>query len=123
MSVRARWQAWRRLRSGSHVPHPDITVRRIRAEAFSFDARVGVWVDGVERGTVRAAARRDRARRRRDLRLGAHDLTTCWTTSKPSSSAPVETGLSSADSALACPCPKAWLDTQFWNASSLSQRV
>jgi hypothetical protein len=54
MSVRARWQVWRRLRSGSHVPHPEITVRRIRAEAFSFDAAVGVWIDGVERSMVRA---------------------------------------------------------------------
>jgi hypothetical protein len=54
MSVRARWLAWRRLRSGGHVPHPGITVRRIRAEAFSFDAAVGVWIDGVERSMVRA---------------------------------------------------------------------
>ena len=52
MSLRARWQAWRRLRTGDHVPHPDITTRRIRAESFTFDRPVGVWVDGVDCGTV-----------------------------------------------------------------------
>ena len=52
MSVRTRWQAWRRVRTGDHVPHPDITTRRIRSEALSFDGPVGVWVDGVDCGTV-----------------------------------------------------------------------
>lgn len=52
MSVRTRWQAWQRVRTGDHVPHPDITTRRIRSEALSFDGQVGVWVDGVDCGTV-----------------------------------------------------------------------
>ena len=54
MSVRARWQAWRRLRTGSHVPHPDITVRRVRTETFTFGRPLGVWVDGSHGGTIRS---------------------------------------------------------------------
>jgi hypothetical protein len=54
MSLRARWQAWRRLPTGSHVPHPDVTVRRVRAETFAFGSSLGLWVDGVGRGTVRS---------------------------------------------------------------------
>ena len=54
MSLRSRWQAWRRLRTGSHVPHPEITVRRVRTETFTFDRPLGVWLDGVERATVRS---------------------------------------------------------------------
>ena len=51
------------------------------------------------------------------------EAVTCWTTSNASRWAPVETGLPSADSALAWPWVKAALLTQFWNDSSLSQRV
>jgi hypothetical protein len=54
MSWRARWQAWRRLPTGTHVPHPDIATRRVRAETFRFREPLGLWVDGVERGTVRS---------------------------------------------------------------------
>ena len=54
MSLRSRWQAWRRLRTGSHVPHPDITVRRVRNETFTFENPLRVWLDGVERATVRS---------------------------------------------------------------------
>ena len=52
MSVRARCQAWRRLRTGDHVPHPAITTRRIRSESLSFEGPLGVWVDGVDCGSV-----------------------------------------------------------------------
>ena len=31
---------------------PDITTCRIRSEALLFDGQVGVWVDGVDCGTV-----------------------------------------------------------------------
>ena len=61
MSPRARWQAWRRLPAGDHVPHPDITVRRGRAETWTFGRALSLWVDGVERGTVRTLPRRDHA--------------------------------------------------------------
>jgi YegS C-terminal NAD kinase beta sandwich-like domain len=54
MSWRSRWQAWRRLPTGSHLPHPDIGTRRVRTETFTFDQPLGLWVDGVERGTVRS---------------------------------------------------------------------
>ena len=54
MSWRSRWQAWRRLRTGSHVPHPHITARRVRTETFTFGSPLRVWVDGVDSGTVRS---------------------------------------------------------------------
>ena len=52
MSSRARWQAWRRLPTGNHLPHPDISSRRTRAETFTFSQPLGLWVDGVRCGTV-----------------------------------------------------------------------
>jgi hypothetical protein len=52
MTRRARWQAWRRLDTGTHVPHPDIATRRARDVSFSFDPAVALWVDGVDRGEV-----------------------------------------------------------------------
>ena len=54
MSLRERWQAWRRLRTGTHVPHPRIASRRSREETFTFDRPMGLWLDGVARGTVRS---------------------------------------------------------------------
>ena len=36
-AVRARWQAWRRLPTGTHVPHPAITRERVTAAAWTFD--------------------------------------------------------------------------------------
>jgi diacylglycerol kinase family enzyme len=56
MPWRSRWQAWRRLPMGTHLPHPDIGTRRTRAETFTFAEPRGLWVDGVERGTVRMLA-------------------------------------------------------------------
>jgi len=53
MSVRDRWQAWRRLPTGTHVPHPAITVRRARAVSWTFDPPRRLWVDGERRGFVR----------------------------------------------------------------------
>jgi YegS C-terminal NAD kinase beta sandwich-like domain len=50
MSVRARWQAWRRLPTGTHVPHPDITARRVERAELAFPEPLGLWVDGVARG-------------------------------------------------------------------------
>ena len=54
MSLRQRWQAWRRLRTGTHVPHPAITVRRARAASWAFDPPRRLWVDGERRGFVRS---------------------------------------------------------------------
>lgn len=53
MSVRHRWQARRRLETGTHLPHPDITNRPTVEASFEFAEAVSVWVDGVNRGTVR----------------------------------------------------------------------
>jgi len=54
MSRRARWQAWRRLDTGTHLPPPHIVTRRVRDVSFSFDPSVALWLDGIDRGDVRA---------------------------------------------------------------------
>jgi hypothetical protein len=52
MPWRARWQAWRRLPQGAHVPHPAISTRSVREATFEFDTPVAVWLDGVRTGTA-----------------------------------------------------------------------
>jgi diacylglycerol kinase family enzyme len=54
MRVRARWQASRRLSTGTHLPHPLVHNRRVTAESWTFDPPLRLWVDGVARGTVRS---------------------------------------------------------------------
>lgn len=54
MPARARLQAWRRLATGTHVPHPDITTRRGVDEHFQFTPAGALRVDGRDRGTVRS---------------------------------------------------------------------
>jgi hypothetical protein len=54
MSRRARWQAWRRLGTGTHLPHPDIATRRAREVSFDFDPAFALWLDGIDRGDVRS---------------------------------------------------------------------
>ena len=46
MGVGERWKAWRRLPSGTHVPHPAIAVRRVPAVQVDVGGRQ-VWLDGV----------------------------------------------------------------------------
>ncbi len=53
MGVRARWQASKRLPSGTHVPHPQLHTRRITEATWSFEQPLRLWVDGVDRGTAR----------------------------------------------------------------------
>jgi len=53
LGVADRVKAWRRLPTGTHVPHPDITVRRVRAQQETFDPPLTVWLDGVRVGDVR----------------------------------------------------------------------
>jgi len=53
MSVRARWQARRRLPTGTHVPHPAITMTRPTSVSWQFDEPLGLWIDGVASGAVR----------------------------------------------------------------------
>lgn len=54
MPARARLQAWRRLATGTHVPHPDITTRRGVDEQFCFAPPGALRVDGRDRGLVRS---------------------------------------------------------------------
>jgi hypothetical protein len=50
MSRRQRWAARQRLATGTHLPHPDIDVRRQALGEWTFEAEVRVWVDGVPVG-------------------------------------------------------------------------
>jgi hypothetical protein len=54
MGRRARWQAWRRLPTGSHLPHPAITTERAAHGSWTFEPPRRLWLDGVARGTVRS---------------------------------------------------------------------
>jgi hypothetical protein len=54
MSLRARWQASRRLPTGTHLPHPQVHNRRITAATWTFERPLRLWVDGVARATVRS---------------------------------------------------------------------
>ncbi len=42
-----RWKARSRMVTGSHVPHPDITIRRLKSSEFTPHVRARVWLDGV----------------------------------------------------------------------------
>ena len=53
MTLRARLQARRRSRTGTHVPHPHIKVASVSACEFVFNRRATCWVDGVRVGTAR----------------------------------------------------------------------
>jgi hypothetical protein len=48
-----RLKARRRLRTGSHVPHPAIVERRVDAAQFAFDEPTSVWLDGERVAAVR----------------------------------------------------------------------
>lgn len=51
-----RVRAVRRLRSGTHLPHPDIATSRVEAFSTSFERPVRVLLDGVRVGTARKLA-------------------------------------------------------------------
>lgn len=53
LSLADRWKARSRLRSGTHVPHPGISVRRVTGAQFDLVPGTRVWVDGEEIGTAR----------------------------------------------------------------------
>jgi hypothetical protein len=53
MTVRQRLSARRRLRTATHVPHPQITVRSVRAESWTFPDALEVTVDGRRAGRAR----------------------------------------------------------------------
>jgi hypothetical protein len=52
--LRARWQARRRLPTGTYLPHPAIETSRAKVQAWTFDRPRRLWLDGVELGTVRS---------------------------------------------------------------------
>lgn len=54
MALGERLKARRRLASGTHLPHPDITARRPRAAQYEFARPMAVWLDGRRAGSARA---------------------------------------------------------------------
>lgn len=50
MRLRDRWEARRRLPTGTHVPHPAISMRSAAEWTWSDPACAHVWVDGVDTG-------------------------------------------------------------------------
>jgi len=44
------WKVRRRLPSGSHLPHPGIETRRVKAETLELERPLGVWLDGERAG-------------------------------------------------------------------------
>ena len=53
-SLRTRLQARRRLATGTHVPHPDISMTRREAVQVDFDRPTPIRLDGERIGTARA---------------------------------------------------------------------
>jgi hypothetical protein len=53
MGVGERWKARRRLPAGTHLPHPDIAVRRVPAVQLDVEGRQ-VWLDGARQPPARA---------------------------------------------------------------------
>jgi hypothetical protein len=47
MRTRARWQARRRARTGTHLPHPDVRTESTAEWRTSFEQPATVWVDGT----------------------------------------------------------------------------
>lgn len=52
--LRDRLQARTRLPTGTHLPHPAITTRRVRAWQTDLDPPLDVWLDGTRVGRARA---------------------------------------------------------------------
>ena len=53
MSLRQRFNAWRRLPTGTHVPHPAIATRAVAEARWQFDRAMTLVVDGRRHGRVR----------------------------------------------------------------------
>jgi hypothetical protein len=54
ISLGDRWQARRRLRTGTHVPHPGISERHVAALQVELAAGAHVWLDGEDVGPARS---------------------------------------------------------------------
>lgn len=53
LSLGDRWKAWRRLPTGTHVPHPGIRQERTSGRQFDLARGMRVWVDGRPLGPAR----------------------------------------------------------------------
>ena len=56
LSAGDRWKARSRLVSGTHLPHPDISIRRLKQHSFDVDRRASVHIDGRDVGSPSAVA-------------------------------------------------------------------
>ncbi len=56
MSLRDRLAARRRFRTGAHIPHPAISVRRVADAEFRFERPMALWLDGEQVGTCQELA-------------------------------------------------------------------
>jgi hypothetical protein len=54
LGVGDRWKARSRLPAGTHVPHPAIAERRVKATQIDFDRPTPVWLDGQRVAFARA---------------------------------------------------------------------
>ena len=54
LPVGDRWKARARLRTGTHVPHPGISERRVKAVQLDLTPGTSVWLDGERVGEARA---------------------------------------------------------------------
>jgi hypothetical protein len=52
MSLRSRRQARERARTGTHLPHPQLTTAQSASATATFERPLVVWVDGVRWGTA-----------------------------------------------------------------------
>ncbi len=53
LSAQQRYLALRRVRTGSHLPHPKLKVTRAAHWEHAFHSPVGVWIDGRAHGSAR----------------------------------------------------------------------
>ncbi len=53
LSLRERMLARRRLRLGTHIPHPAISVRRVADAGYRFERPTTLWLDGERLGRCR----------------------------------------------------------------------
>jgi diacylglycerol kinase family enzyme len=54
LSLGDRWKARTRLPTGTHVPHPGISERRVKAVQLDLAPGTSVWLDGERIGTAKA---------------------------------------------------------------------
>lgn len=52
LSIGDWFKARKRLASGAHIPHPDISIRRLKSGSFQPDPRARLWLDHREFGHV-----------------------------------------------------------------------